>query len=401
MDWKLVGRAIICALVVTATPAMAGPGLQPPDDVHVKALAGKRFVDAKGFEGLVELGLPLPYLRDRIGVGREPGMLWGFWYVYDKGPWKLSVVARPDYERCRHLYRVEALVLEGAKAPATSKGIRIGDSRAQVEAAYGDAPGHLDELLDSRGVSKTTYLMPGAQVPDDRERKAFDSSVREGYWYRDAGMLFTFEANKVSRIITLFELDPVPIWLRDVPDPAQPWLAVVKDGLLDPTFEHPEEGLAMKGNVLLPPAPAVTPVLMADLEIAAPDGWRREGDGWVAPGGDERLDIRREAPEEGETPEAWFDFVESFTGNVLTERVQRAVPGSLLARMGADAGRTFHHQKRLSDDEPWPLRTWVLLLAKDKRLYRVSVSRRVHRWDPSPDGMELARRIFRSVKLLP
>ena len=43
--------------------------------------------------------------------------------------------------------------------------------------------------------------------------------------------------------------------------------------------------------------------------------------------------------------------------------------------MGADAARTFHYQKPKGGIDDWPVREWVLLLAKGRKRYRVSVTR--------------------------
>ena len=77
------------------------------------------------------------------------------------------------------------------------------------------------------------------------------------------------------------------------------------------------------------------------------------------------------------------------------------MPKALLEQMGAVAGRTYHLQADAKDAESCPLRTWVLLLAQGEQYWRISVSRRVVADYPSPDGMELARRVFRGIKLTP
>ena len=68
----------------------------------------------------------MPVVRPLLGYGRED-FTFPFWYFFDKGPWMLSVVACPDWERCNFLYRIESLIVEGEAAPATAKGVRVGD----------------------------------------------------------------------------------------------------------------------------------------------------------------------------------------------------------------------------------------------------------------------------------
>ncbi len=372
-----------------------------PSDKYVKVFAGKTLTDGRGFVGQLEIGAPLPVVRPLLGWGHEKGYPWSFWYFYEKGPWTLTIIARPDYERCNFLYHVEALVLEGAQAPPTKRGIRIGDSLAKVKKVYGRDTSELTQQIDSRGVTKTTWLNPNTPRPDKGKRRAFDQSVRSGRYYPQHGMLFTFADGKVNRIIALFEYDETALWLRDKPDPPQAWIAVVKPGVKKPTWEHPE-AKGHKGLLHLPPPPAVEPAQVAGLRVAVPKGWARTGTTWTSPHGAER--VRVEALPLGavdDDPEDAFDELEDDVEHVLTVRAQRAVPRAVCERLGVDTARTFHYQQAKAGIDGWPARTWELLLAKGRKRWRVSVTRTTWQRNPSPDGIELSRRVFTSVRVAP
>lgn len=380
------------------------PPTAQPTDQYVKLLEGKRLVEGRGFEGVVEFGMSLAQVKERLGPGREPGQLWPGWHVYDKGPWKLSIIVRPDLERGRQLDRVEVMLLEGAKAPGTSCGVHIGDKIDKVAEAYGRSPKEFEGKIDNPGDKRMFFVFgseDGDEITDFPARIKFDMTVGMGNYYEDAGVLLTLgDEGKVDRLIAFLKPNPVPIWLREEQDPARPWLAVFKDGMAKPGFEHPEAEAEARGLLQLPPPPDVNPVMLADLTLPIPIGWRQETeDTWVSPDGCEKLTVERETPEAGEAPCEWFDYVASFTGGILTDPAQRDVPKALLEQIGAAAGRTYHLQADAKEGESCPLRTWVLLLAQGEQYWRISISRRVVADYPSPDGMELARRVFRGVRL--
>ena len=382
------------------------PAPAKPTDKYIQLLDGKSLEEGRGFAGVVEFGMSLAQLKENLGPGTEPGPLWPGWHVYDKGPWKLSVIVRPDLERSPHLKRVEVMVLEGKKAPAMGRGVHMGDSIDKVAEAYGRSPKEFEGKIDNPGDKRMFFVFgseDGDEITDFPARIKFDMTVGMGNYYEDAGVLLTLgDEGKVDRLIAFLKPDPVPIWLREAQDPARPWLAVLKEGVAKPGFEHPDAEADARGLLQLPPPPDVNPVMLSDLMLPVPLGWRQESeDTWVSPDGCEQLSVARESPEPGEAPCEWFDYVASFTSGILTDPAQRDVPKALLEQMGAVAGRTYHLQADAKDGDSCPLRTWVLLLAQGEQYWRISVSRRVVADYPSPDGMELARRVFRGIKLTP
>jgi len=389
----------LLALSASSPLASAGPEFGVQTDKYAKVFAGKTLTDGRGFVGQLEIGAPLPVVVPLLDWGLEKAMQWGFWYFYEKGPWKLTVVARPDYERCNFLYHVEALILEGEQAPPTSRGIRIGDPISKVHAQYGQDHSTLSEKLDSRGVTKTTWRNPNMKPPDMTERNAFDLSVRLGHYYPQHGMLFTYEDGKVSRIIALFEYNPTALWLRETPDPPLPWSAIVKKGVKKPTWQLPDGKPHQQGLLYLPATPAVEPANALGLKLAVPKGWIRKESIWTSPLGGEQVIVEVLTAEEDDEAEDWFDELEFGPDHLLTDSAQRPVPVKLLALMGAEAGRTYHHQEPKGGIDDWPVRKWELLLAKGLKRYRVTVTRTVWGRNPSPDGMELARRVLRSIRI--
>ncbi|MGE0191156.1 MAG: hypothetical protein AB7T63_03850 [Planctomycetota bacterium] len=401
-------RILVAGALLVGAGAWAHAGDPPkaqPTDQYVKLLEGKRLVEGRGFEGVVEFGMSLAQVKERLGPGREPGQLWPGWHVYDKGPWKLSIIVRPDLERGRQLDRVEVMLLEGAKAPGTSCGVHIGDNIDKVAEAYGRSPVHFEGKIDNPDDKRMFFVFgseDGEEVTDFPARIKFDMTVSMGNYYADRGVLVTLgDEGKVDRVIAFLKPDPVPIWLREQPDPPRPWLTVFQEGVAKPRFEQPDAEAEARGLLQLPPPPEVNPIMLSDLSLPIPLGWRDEGDVWVSPDGAERLSVEREVPEPGEAPAEWFDYVASFTTGILTDPAQRNVPEALLKEIGASAGRTYHFQAPVADGESCPLRTWVLLLAQGEQYWRISISRRVESDYPSPDGMELARRVFRGIRITP
>ncbi|MDF1701690.1 MAG: hypothetical protein P1V36_11095 [Planctomycetota bacterium] len=392
--------AIALAIALMGLSSVAADEDRTPTDRYAKVFAGKTLTDGRGFVGQLELGMPLPLVTPLLGWGRQEPGLYSFWHFYEKGDWTLSVMPRPDYERCNFLYNVEALILEGKGAPATSRGIRIGDAVAKVEAAYGKEPQRLKDKLDSRGVTKTVWRNPNMKHPDMSARHAFDLSVRKGHYYPQHGMLFTFEDGKVARIIALLEHDPLPLWLRETRDAERPWIALIKEGVAKPTWERPEGG-AHKGLLFLPEPPTVEPVTVEGLRFGAPKGWTRTGLTWTSPLGAEQVTLTVEDAPEDEDPLEYFVDQAFDVKTILTLRGQRDVPAAACKRLGADAARTWHHQLPKAGIDGWPARIYVLMLSKGTKRYRLSVSRTTWQRYPSPDGIELARRVLGSARIAP
>jgi hypothetical protein len=80
-------------------------------------------------------------------------------------------------------------------------------------------------------------------------------------------------------------------------------------------------------------------------------------------------------------------------------REQRSIGDEFVKELGADAGHAMELHRARSDAKPFPVRVYCLLLVKGERTYRVEVWRRAGVRRPSPDGIELARQVLRSVRL--
>lgn len=396
--WRVVILTIAMAALSAAKAQASNPSPQgPPDDRYVKVLADCKLHGGKGFPGVLELGAPLPVVRPLLGYGRED-LTFPFWYFFDKGPWMLSVVACPDWERCNFLYRIESLIVEGEGAPATANGVRVGDPESKVVAVYGDDSKGFKELLDSRGTTRTTIRMWGGDEPDVTARRTFDRSLEAGRYYPEHGLIFVFESGRVLRIVSLLQLDTLALWLRSEPDRPTKYLVTV-----DPSIDRPmkagKDHPKGAGRILLPPVPELAEVSTQGIRLLLPKTWVRHGKRWTSLLGDEFVDVRAAEAARGETAQAWFDADQRKTAGRLTMRRQMRVSQSFAERIGADQCFTVHHQLPGEGIGGFDARSYVLYVAKGARRIRIEVRRSVHENYPSPDGIELARRIFTSVQL--
>lgn len=399
-------RGLALALVLALAPlALAGrparggdlPPLGTINDKYVKVLAGKPLVEGKGFPGLLEVGAPLPVVVPLLDWGREEPAGFPFWYFYEKGPWKLTVIAARDRERCWHsLHRIEALVVEGAGAPATSRGLRIGDSRARVTELYGAKTTPFEGPIDHRGSTREAPVAWGGGTIDMSAREAYDEELKAGAYYPELGLIVTFADDKVAKMIAFFEYPPLPLWLRPTPDAQKVYLARVDPKRTEPGFENPEAGT---GIVLLPPPPPLEKATIEGVTLLVPKGWVREGSFFRSPHGPEHVVVTSRDAEPSETAEEWFEGERDATEGRNLPREQERLPVAFAKSLGADVAFATDYEKDRAGIAGFARRSYVLFLAKGARRVRIEVARSAAARCPSPDGIELARQILTSVRL--
>lgn len=389
--WMGVATLALAA-VAPARSLLAEPADRTPTTRYVTVLAGKKLEEGRGFPGIVEVGSALPTVHPKIGYGREESAF-GFWYFYDLGPWKLTVIARPDWERCNYLSNVEAVIVEGPGAPATTRGVAVGDPKAKVLEVYGKDPERLRDKIDSRGTTKTQWWAAGAE-PDMTRRDAWDADIALGAYYPDAGLLFTFDDEyRVQRIIAIFEVPPLAIWLRDKPDSHPLYVVDV-----DPALTKPSKGKEPGSRLRLPAAPKLESVTDGPVTLRVPVGWKRTGTTWSSPLGCETVAFERSEATDGETAAGWFDREREGIEGVLLPKAQWNVPDAFAQAHGAAEAFAVSHQVAGAGIDGAALRRYVLYLAKGTHRLRVEVSRTAVDRDPSPDGLELARQVMTSVR---
>ncbi len=180
------------ALAVCAHVAAAQTG---PDDRYAKLIT-KPLVEGVGFPGIVEVGGATPAMYKALGPGREdPSYV--FWYFYDRGPWRLTVIAETT---AANDFQTRAIEIAGAKAPATSRGIHIGDSAAQVTKAYGASAAFTGTVGDAKFEHMTTHdLRDGSAhvLPE------IEAGYKGGMFYPALGTLFVLKNGAVERIVVM------------------------------------------------------------------------------------------------------------------------------------------------------------------------------------------------------
>jgi hypothetical protein len=166
---------------------------------YVRLVAGKTLEEGKGFPGVIAIGDPTPSMYKTLGEPRED-MAYPFWYFYDKGPWALTVVA----EYVADTFRTRAIIISGSGAPATTKGVHIGDPTSAVASAYGKAVPFSGNVA-SPAFNKLTWVAVkpgvsmgvhkgGGQNPDS------DAPFRDSLFYPALGTLFVVHEGKVAQI---------------------------------------------------------------------------------------------------------------------------------------------------------------------------------------------------------
>jgi hypothetical protein len=391
--------ASLVLAVVTPRAVRAGdlPPLGTINDKYVKVLAGKPLVEGKGFPGLLVVGAPLPTVVPLLDWGREEPTGFPFWYFYEKGPWKLTVIAARDRERCwSALYRIEALVVEGAGAPATSRGLHVGDPRARVTELYGAKTTPFEGPIDHRGSTRDKPVMWGGGTPDMSAREAYDEELKAGAYYPELGLIVTFLDDKVAKMIAFFEYPPLPLWLRPTPDTQNVYIARIEPGRSVPALENPD---APWGTILVPPPPPLEKAVIEGVTLSVPKGWAREGSFVRSPLGPEQIVVTVHTAEPGATAEAWFEGERDATENRNLPKVQERLPAAFVTSLGADAGFATDFEQDKAGIGGLARRSYVLFLAKGARRVRIEVSRTAGSRQPSPDGIEMARQILTSVRL--
>lgn len=174
--------------IVVLTVGAAARGQPAPDDRYAKLLTNQKLVEGQGFPGVVAVEDATPQMFAKLGRAREAAE-YPFWYFYESGPWRLTVVA--EHVPVAHSFRVRALIVEGQGAPATVKGIRIGDPAAKVRQLYGEPS-------------------PAATTITDPQLRAFESAgtdteaaFRGRLYYPQQAISFVLEKERVTRIVVM------------------------------------------------------------------------------------------------------------------------------------------------------------------------------------------------------
>jgi len=186
-------KLVIAAALTLASIAHAHV---TPDDRYATQLAGAMLVEGNGFPGVVELGTATPQMYKTLGPAREDTNF-VFWYFYDRGPWTLVVVAdtTPTGD-----FTMRAIEISGAHAPATSRGVRIGDPIAKVTKTYGASEVFTGSVGSPQFAHATTVDLRDHSkhvLPD------VEAAYKAGLYYPKLSTLFVAKDGKVDKIVVV------------------------------------------------------------------------------------------------------------------------------------------------------------------------------------------------------
>ncbi len=383
----VISRFTLGVLVLLATAVARAD--DAPDDRYATVLQGKTLDEGKGFGATLFLGQPTPAMYQLLGPGRED-MNYPFWYFYDRGPWRLVVVAEMD----NGTFRTRAIELAGDKAPPTAKGAHIGDDAARIRKLYGKpAPfsGTVGSPLLRNMVS--IDIKSGGATPMPDPEKAYQDSL----YYPALSTLFVMAGGKVARIVVVLRDEPLPIFLV-APEHAPTVGADV--AVIDPKVDAPGWGTDSASTVLhVPPPPPLVAAKVAGAALRVPKGWKRAGARWTDKSGTERVELSETRAAQGERPEDFFAAQEQAFGANRLIPAQRALPPEFAKLIGAEQAYALWKQEGGQGKGGQPLRTFVLMAAKGTRRLVLIVTRTASGAMPSPDGEALARGVMRSLRI--
>ena len=368
--------------MVAVAGGIASAAPTPPTDAYAKKLAGKTIDDGKGFPGIVAIGDPSPEMFKALGPGRETAEA-PFWYFYDKGSWTLVVVAEIDAETGSFVTR--AIQVSGDRAPATSKGVRVGDAVKKITSAYGAGQPFTSTVGSPMLANLVSVdLATGKRTPLPDLEKAYKDSL----YYPALGMLFVVgSSSKVSRIVVLVGEDPLPVFLREHVKPST-------TAVIDPKLDEPDY---VQGKLHVPAVPPLVPAHEVGFWIDVPKGWIKADGKWSDPGSKESVEVKESTATN--KPAEFFAEAEKTFGVNHVSPSQRELPAQLAAELGADAAYALSGQEPSKGKHGKPLRSFVLMAAKGDRRFVIVVTRTVSGAETSPDGEALARGVLRSFRI--
>ena len=361
----------VCLLIgISSAPALATEPVKK--DCH-KIFDGKIVEEGRGIPGIAELGMTVAKM---VGIAGRPMEKHGrpFWYFYDA----CGVTAVAQFDRAAMTFSLRAIIFENARS--TKSGLAIGDPLKRVIELYGNPTKFRGSVRDPQLES---YVSIDAHSGRETPLEGDASATRSGMYYPDLHTLFVGSHGKVRRIVVVQSDDPLPSWLRAAG--AKP------DGVvIDPKVSAPKwDGLVLR----LPPPPDVKPLRRKGLRAAAPKDWKQDGTRFVAPEGHEfvRLELFFDAA-------PWKAEIAKFPRNSLP-RALRTLPARFLKRVGATAGQAIEYQSPRGGNAGMPLRHYIIAIRNHGAYAVVEVTRTATGAMASPDGEELARRVFRAVHL--
>jgi hypothetical protein len=301
---------------------------------------------------------------------------------------------------------VHAIIVAGAGAPPTTKGLRIGDPASKAIQAYGPSQPFNGALvgITRKGQVRRMFTFEGEteQVVED------PPEFKDALFFPAAKLLVAVDKDKVSKLAIVEEEDTLPEFLQP-PEKARPTPSVK----LDPSVKVPtpdEKATSFR----VPPPPGLVGYKGREFTAMIPTGWILADDTWTHPDSVESVTIRamKNDPEESLEAAVFAMLLTSGAENHLAP-VQRTVTNAFCRMVGAAAGYCCVTVDEGRGNEGLPLRTYRLLLSKGDRRYEIVVKRTQHAQRAElpgggfsatafmgcPDGDALARGVMRSFRI--
>jgi hypothetical protein len=388
----------VAFLFVLPSVASAQAGDADPlrdDDRYVSVLAGKSLVEGRGFPGLFEIGSAIHEKYALIGNGLEKVEAFPFWYFHEKGRWHLVIAGEMDHRRGGHRVSIRSIYVEGEGAPATEKGVRIGDPEEKVVEVYGKSSTNFDGAIGGFGrVGVTRFVGP---KPDLGERKEIESSFQHGRYYPAISTVFAIKEGRVQRIAVVTGSESLPLWLRSTADRAKPQGVTIDAAAHEPRIEGKTK--SSSGQLIVPPPPDLEKFAGPGFELLVPKGWTRKGEVWSAPSGGEFVELSAIDAKSGGPSESWIDRATKVLGDNENSPPDDVPPPAFAKACGATVARAHQSFKAGADPDGFGLRIYTLLVQKGDRGFRLRVARRAMLDRESPDGIEFARQVCTSLRL--
>lgn len=400
---------LLLAVAVAQEPAGGAEGGKGPDsraaagpknDAYVAKLKDAKLVEGVGFKGIAEVGLPFAHVVKNLGAGAIE-LADAYPMTYDGGPWKLVCVGTTDGSKVRKI--LQAVIVEGAGAPPTALGAKIGMTKEEVEDLYGESKPFTGSIVgvERRGARQIIFHRTEKEMtveePDD---------FKSGAYYPDRRVAFAFDAEKkVKRIAVVASDDEGPAFLRESAPPTEPMIAI------DPAAKIPAEKKAdgiSQGYVV--PAPPEFVAFETDVfKVDVPKGWTKDGDVWKDPSSPESVTVRIVEKDPSTSLVEDLDALAATAGKNRLPVGRRELPEAFSSLIGADFSLAFEGEDVSGGKEGLPLGVWAISARSGVLYATVIVTRTLHprpvgitrenSYFGSPDGHEIARRVFRSLRI--
>jgi hypothetical protein len=393
---------LAAAAVAQGSGAEKGAPSRPavaPTDAYAKKLKDAKLVEGVGFPGVVEVGKSFGVVEAAFGPGTTT-VADPYPMVFDAGPWKLTCVGTTDGSKLRKI--LQAVIVEGADAPATAKGAKVGMTRDQIEEMYADAEKFTGSIvgIERRGARIVSFIRTEKELaveePEDFKSGAYFAAHRTA---------FAFDKDhKVTRIAVVAEVDPVPAFLREAAPPTD--TATVR---IDASVKAPAESPAGSGKYVTPAPPAFESVETDAFKIDVPKGWTREGTTWKDPESPESVRVLIEEKDPSASLSACLEALTPMAGKNKLPDGRNELPESFASMIGADFALPFEGEDVSAGKNDLPLGCWAIAARSGVVFATVVVTRTLHprpvgvtrdnAYLGSPDGHEMARRALRSFRL--